>query len=838
MKKINILFLLLLPMLLCSIRVRGEDVSIALNMPDTDMKVGDVAFIPINVTNSFSVADVLSYTLQFRYDSNYLKVEGVDVAGTIASAFGPPTVKLEPGLITISAAGAVPLSGTGVFLKLQIRALNAGWHKLQPNSNRMNVWNEGIPLMSQDLGYVRIASLPSFGVWSNTSLLAKGEKLRFTAGTNATPVHWSVGNTALATIDTLGWLTALTPGKTIVIATDTNGVRGVSPELEIRPARISIPEGLSQWSGETLDVPLIVSDLKDLDIRSGQIRLGYYSSILEPLAAIQTGTLLEGALLEMKVGENQLALAFASSNPIPGNDTLLMIRFKVKPIPNGYTHLSIQNARLNESIQLANTDGSFSVRQPSWRYIHPNQANLIVGETMQFTVEGQGTPPYLWKSSDPTLATVSAAGKLTALRRGAVVVTATDSIGIQVQTEPLIIKDTRILMPDTGICYYSGMIRYPIRMEALPRYESVLSLQSSFKYDTFYVELDRLELAEAIPSDWSLQTHKMAESITFAASGSTPLTRSGTLLHAWFRLKPTFNSGAWSNIQLGSWLFNEGTPTTLTDQWGNIQGRYKHKGYATISCENQYWSCLRDTIRFHSEIEDAAPVRYQWLRNGKPILGATAPNWYTTALNHLDTVACKVVSYDPCIEDSVLLSNALPVFLKLPPVRPDSLTGDTVVYRNSSTEFNIHLKNWDVHYHWTLPPGFVLKSGESTIYVNVTDSARSGYVTVATWNDCGMSETVRLYVNVKTLVTLEQAGRPLLTLSPNPFQDHLLLNFGKSQPDRVQVEVFDAIGRRLMLQNLIGAGQQVLDFAGKPSGIYLLKLTFSDGYLLNKVVKR
>jgi len=839
MKKINILFLLLLPMLLSSMRVWGEDVSIALNMPDTDMTVGEVADIPIYVANAFSVADVLSYTLQFSYNAYYLQIESVDVTGTIAAAFGEPVVKYGAGLITISGAGSVPLSGTGVFLKLRIRALNPGWIKLEKASDRMNLWNEGSPLMSRTFGYLRISSPQFFGIWSNSNMLAKGEKLRYTAGSNAPPVSWTVGNPALASIDTLGWLTALSPGKTIVIATDTNGVRGVSQELEIRPARISVQGSMEQWPGDTIDVPVWISDLSGLDILSGQIRMGFNKDVLEPIGVIQSGTLLDGAMLEMNVGENQLSFVFAGTAPIPGKDTLLIVRFRVKPNPSGYSNVEFLNVRLNENVQVACSNGSFSVRQPSWRYIYPSEISLIVGESAQFKVEGQGIPPFSWKSSDPTMASVSSVGVLTALRRGSVVLTATDSAGISVSTNPLKIRDTRILMPDTGICYYSGMLRYSIRMDALPRFESILSLQSSLKYDTFFVDLDRMELAETIPSDWSLTTNESPESIQFAASGSKPLTQSGNLLYLWFRLKPTFYSGAWSNIQLVSWLFNEGFPTTLTDNSGTIQGKSKHAGYASIACDNQYWSCLHDTIRFYSQIWDAAPVRYQWLRNGVPIQGANAPNLFTTVLNHEDTVSCKLTSMDPCIEDSVILTNAITVYVKMPPARPVSITGDTLVTIGDQRMFQVHVSDDNNRFIWKFPPGFIHNDQASTSYYTVTDSAKSGYVSVVSWNDCGISDSIRFFVEVqKKPVKLTLIGHDEVTVSPNPFRDLLNLRVGRdgNQPDRL--EIYGATGRLLHLKSVETATQRTLDFTDSPSGIYLLKLTYTDGYKLFKVIKQ
>ncbi|HET9571176.1 MAG TPA: cohesin domain-containing protein [Bacteroidales bacterium] len=754
MKKIHILFLILLPMLLCSIQVRGGDVSIGLNMPDTDMTVGEVAEIPIYLTNSFTEADVLSYTLQFSYNTWYLKVESVEVAGTLAAAFGEPAIRQDEGLITISGAGSQPLSGTGVFLKLRIKALNTGWHKLEIANERMNLWNEGWPLMNINFGYIRINAPATFGVWSSTNLLAKGERLQYTAGTSATPVHWTVGDPSLASIDTLGWLTALAPGKTIVIATDTNAVRGVSQELEIRPARISVPNSMEQWPGDTINVPVLISDLNGLGVVSGQIRMGYNENVITPIGVIQAGTLLDGYLLEMDVSSNRLSLVFAGSLPIAGNDTLVMIRFKVKPNPTGYSQLEFLNVRLNESIQVANSNGSFNVRQPSWRYIFPSTAALIVGESAQFKVEGQGIPPYTWKSSDSNLATVSSEGMMKAIRSGSVVLTATDSAGITVSTEPVNIRDSRIWMMDTSVCNFSGMIRYTIRMDSLPRYEPVLSLQSNLKYDSLFVDLDRMELAGTMPTGWNLTTNETAEEISFAASGSTPLTHSGDLLYLWFRLKPSFYSGAWSNLKLGAWLFNEGLPTTFTDNNGTIQGKSKHTGNASIYCDNQYGAYLNDTIRFHSQIWDAAPVRYQWYKNGVILPGAKGPDLFISTLNNLDTISCKVTSLDPCIEDSILMTNAINVHLQSPPVN------------------------------------------------------------------------------------LNAVDRPISTVYPNPFQDKLQISFAKSDGKPLSMEVYDVTGRLLHLKSIENSAQRILDFTGRPSGIYLLKLTYSNGYTLHKVVKR
>jgi hypothetical protein len=62
---------------------------------------------------------------------------------------------------------------------------------------------------------------------------------------------------------------------------------------------------------------------------------------------------------------------------------------------------------------------------------------------------------------------------------------------------------------------------------------------------------------------------------------------------------------------------------------------------------------------------------------------------------------------------------------------------------------------------------------------------------------------------------------------PNPFHRALAVEFELSRPGRVKLELYDLTGRRVRasVENQMAAGRslRVLDGAGLPSGVYVLR---------------
>ncbi len=102
------------------------------------------------------------------------------------------------------------------------------------------------------------------------------------------------------------------------------------------------------------------------------------------------------------------------------------------------TGISVTGGRLNASNALA---GLVSV------VVTPNTATIAAGNTQQYTATG-GTAPYSWMVSDSNIASINAAGLLTALIPGHVIVSAADANNISASANATI--TTVVVSPDSA----------------------------------------------------------------------------------------------------------------------------------------------------------------------------------------------------------------------------------------------------------------------------------------------------------------------------------------------------------------------------------------------------
>lgn len=89
------------------------------------------------------------------------------------------------------------------------------------------------------------------------------------------------------------------------------------------------------------------------------------------------------------------------------------------------------------------------------------------------------------------------------------------------------------------------------------------------------------------------------------------------------------------------------------------------------------------------------------------------------------------------------------------------------------------------------------------------------------------------------LEPLETAGARI-ELYPNPFRESLLLDMELAGSRRMQVEVFDLMGRRVYQQQLdapAGAYQHRLELASLPAGTYLLRVQAQGESAAQQIVK-
>jgi hypothetical protein len=76
----------------------------------------------------------------------------------------------------------------------------------------------------------------------------------------------------------------------------------------------------------------------------------------------------------------------------------------------------------------------------------------------------------------------------------------------------------------------------------------------------------------------------------------------------------------------------------------------------------------------------------------------------------------------------------------------------------------------------------------------------------------------------------------ITSLSPNPASRSLTLAYRSGQSDRVDVEVFDAAGRRVLARRAAGTGTETIDTSSLAAGVYFLRLRTGAGQDARKFV--
>ena len=91
---------------------------VQVTLPDTTAAPGDTLDIPV-VVDDVTELGIIGVGLRVTYTDTVLEALSATTTGTIAESWGPPTVGITPGQITIGMASANALAGSGplVYIK-------------------------------------------------------------------------------------------------------------------------------------------------------------------------------------------------------------------------------------------------------------------------------------------------------------------------------------------------------------------------------------------------------------------------------------------------------------------------------------------------------------------------------------------------------------------------------------------------------------------------------------------------------------------------------------------------------------------------------------------------
>jgi hypothetical protein len=566
MKKIK--YILLFCLVLTGFIVRSQ--TIQMRIPALLSTVGNSIDVPVYVDNSLTGLNVLSFQLKITYTSAYLSYTSAEIAGTMVSGWGSPTVNSSTaGTLNIAHAGTTPLIGTGILFYIRFQCIASGTASVAfSGGTGFNFFNEGLPVMTFVNGSVTISPAPFITVSPNTALLSVGETQQFTVSGGTAPYTWSVTNPAVATISSTGLLTATAAGFTKVSVQDNGGIIDqTNNDIEIRAMKLTLPT-TSAWQGSMVEIPITTTALTGLGIIGGNIKITFNQNILTPIGYNSTGTLLSGysnILLNTSV-PGTVTLAFAGTTALSGSGVLLYLQFNVSSVNTGSSALNFTEALFNETILAKTVNGSFSTINFSIITVTPNTATLVAGETQQFSASG-GVAPYSWNTSDNTVATISPSGLLTALKSGIIHVIATDNVGATGTSGNITIYDTWVTIPNVP-AQLNTIYDMPVLMSTLPPGQSVFSIQGTISFKT--PELTALDIVTAgtMTNGWTAVKVISGNQITFAIAGTTSFNTAGVMFKIQFQLNPDLIAGEFAYVNINNIMLNEGIPLPRTANGG------------------------------------------------------------------------------------------------------------------------------------------------------------------------------------------------------------------------------------------------------------------------------
>ena len=553
----------LLLLLVAALGAEVRALPLRISIPDTTMQLRSVIQVPVRADSSLTGLNISSYQFRISFDPTVLRVDSISIAGTITSTAGLSVAVRSngSGSIDIAAAGAADLSGTGVLFYVCFSAIRPGTSSLQFNGGtQYNYVNEGNPALALVNGSVSVPAPPSIYITPASAVMLAGDSLAFALNGGARgPVTWKVADSSIGTISSTGVFKAQQLGATKIIATDSTGNSDTSGGIEVRPCRLSVADTTAD-RGDTLLLPVRVSDLSGLNVTAGEITLGIPSASVADLQLVTAGSLLAGAATVFTRHADSCRIAFGTSTSVSGAGVLFYVKLFIKASAQSFP-VTITKALFNETLNPIVRSGYVTITIPGVLYpTYP--AGIVAGDSVQFSVSG--TAPYQWSTSDTAVAVIGNDGVLYAKRSGVVTVTVTDQQGRVGVCSNVRIYDCMIAVPDTA--GLSGdTIDVPLFVAKMPVSASISAFQATLGFDSSLIIFAGTITTSTKTTGWMITAKDEVNRVSIYAAGGSSATGNGALCTIRFILRTGKSQSSRSYLNLSDCLLNEGTPSALSE---------------------------------------------------------------------------------------------------------------------------------------------------------------------------------------------------------------------------------------------------------------------------------
>ncbi|MCC6649689.1 MAG: Ig-like domain-containing protein [Candidatus Eisenbacteria bacterium] len=550
----------------------GAARAVALTVGSGSGLAGQTVDIDIN-TASLTGLNVLSAQMSLSYNNTLVTAIDVIPAGTLVgtAGWGQPTFAVtnvnSTGKISISGAGTTALSGAGAVFRVRFlinpAQLNSTATGLTLSSP---LFNEGSPPITFTNGALTINTTPQIDVNPDAGEVIRGQTLQFnTSGSVSLPMSWQTSNAAIATINAGGLLTGVAPGSVTVTGTDAALHASTTTGLiHIRGMGLTAGSG-STPLGLSVAIPITVTSLNGLGIRSGQFTLSWNGNMVASVAvSAPPGTLLDGwAVPNIGGTANQRTVDFAGATDLAGSGVLCYVTFTGSATISGNSGLTVSNALFNETMPAKTTNGGITVTALPPIFVNPDQVTLLAGQTQQMTASGPPTLPVTWSVEDPAIASISPTGLLTALHGGVTQVRAVDAIGSTDLNTFVRVYDLKATL-GTVTTRPGTTVRVPLLADRDVGALGIVAEQLTVTWSGTGISAARITHS-ALWNLWgpgAIQWLAGANSITAAAAGTDPFNDSAReLAMLEFDVSPLAVSGSNIPLVLSQYICNEGNPS-------------------------------------------------------------------------------------------------------------------------------------------------------------------------------------------------------------------------------------------------------------------------------------
>ncbi len=325
--------------------------------------------------------------------------------------------------------------------------------------------------------------------------------------------------------------------------------------------RLRIPN-LSTVAGQTINVPIIAdSSFTGKGIYSYTLDITFSDYYLTATSILTTGTISSAfGSPAVNYQAGRVTIAGAGSTPLTGNkgDTLIIIRFSA--LIAGGSSISFTGSSLNYFNEgnplMTFENGYVSINYAPSISISPGSGIVLRGETLAFSVNGSGTPPYTWEVINSSIGSIDPTGLFSATNVGITKVKVTDNVGLTAQTTGNIeVRGYKLSIPNNLSEWQGSTINIPVNVTNLNGL-NIVAGNLSVSYNQNILNPVQILTEGTLLESYNAPVVNFGNGqVTISFAGATPLIGSGILLYIKFDISAVNQGG--SSLDLSNALFNE-----------------------------------------------------------------------------------------------------------------------------------------------------------------------------------------------------------------------------------------------------------------------------------------